>query len=807
MPQDYKHLPIVKETLTNDRRTRQFNPPKPERGNMQAHGQRLGGNLRDAVANARLQQRSDDSRLVLKIRYSGMFDFTKMIRHGVEFVSQEDKNICIVFASEKGLAEFADHLARLGINDDEMTYRAILEALDGIDNWTKEDRQSWAISTFGLPQTNTFKLDIELWPIQYSQHPERARLIGLFDAWLKEAGISYTDKVNLDSLLMYRVEVNEAQANFLLSHQDVRLVDLPPRTGVDFKSLDLDINDVPLTIPSPLDTSPKICILDSGINTNHPLLKSCIGEAVSFIDGESPEDISGHGTAVAGIAAYGDLEACTASGYWQPSAWIFSGKILKHDAQTGEPVFDVKTIEQTLDSAIQYFLQTYGCKIFNLSIGNLNAPYNNRHVRGMAYILDQLSRKHGILFIVSTGNFTGSTSPPVPVNSWREEYPDYLMNSQSVIIDPAPAMNVLTVGSLAKHTATTTAQRYPEINELCPASEDQPSPFTRHGPSVRGALKPEVVATGGNIATLMRRKDEQWKSVPAGLGVLTLNHNFIGKTLLSEMSGTSFAAPYITYLAARLSSEYPDASANMLRAMLVNHATVPVNCISTFDEAWRNQYRKENGWRELPREVCGYGKIDDDVLYRSSDAAVVLMAEESIENNAHQFFELPLPEDFLRSKRSTRELKVSFAYSPPVRTTRIEYLGTRMFFRLVRGNSLSEVQKHFNHDTQDDHEPVNDSVDGDRRSVSTTIRDKGTVQASTWTFKLLQPNTKWFVVVTRNDRDWGNALCEQKEKYSLVVTVTDHENIEATLYADIQLRLQEMARAREQERERTRLSL
>ncbi|WP_438866515.1 S8 family peptidase [Pseudomonas sp. L1(2025)] len=803
MPQDYKHLPISKENLTNDRRTRQFNPPKPERGDIRIHGQKLGVGLRNAIASSRLQPRSDDSRLVLKIRYSGMFDFTKMKKHGVEFVSQEDNNICIVFASEKGLAEFADHLARLGINDDNMSYRSILEALDGIDNWTSEDRKSWAINSFGLPTSERFKLDIELWPIQYPQHPERTRLIDLFDKWLAKNSIGISDKVNLDSLLMYRVDVNLTQANLLLSHQDVRLVDLPPRTGIDFKTLDLDINEIPTSIPPPPNGSPNICILDSGVNTNHPLLKSCIGEAVSFIDGESPEDISGHGTAVAGIAAYGNLEECITSGYWQPSAWILSGKILKHDEHTGEPIFDINTIERTLDTAIQYFAVEYDCKIFNLSIGNLNAPYNNRHVRGMAYILDQLSRKYGILFIVSSGNFSGSENPPIPIKSWREEYPDYLMCVQSTIIDPAPAMNVLTVGSLAKHTATTNAQRYPEINELCPASEDQPSPFTRHGPSVRGALKPEVIAIGGNIATTMRRKDEQWKSIPSGLGVLTLNHNFVGRTLLSEMSGTSFAAPYVTYLAARLATEYPNATANTLRAILINHARIPNSCISTFPESWREQYRKEHGWRELPREVCGYGKIDDDILYRSSDAAVVLMAEETIENNSHQFFELPLPSNFLRSKRSTRELKVSLAFSPPVRTTRIEYLATRMFFRLVRGSSLDDVQKHFNHDIQDDHEPVSDTIDGERRSISTTIRDKGTVQASTWTFKQLQPNTKWFVVVTRNDRDWGTVHCEERESYSLVVTVTDHENMEATLYADIQLRLQEMVR----ERERVRLPL
>ncbi|MCV5949463.1 peptidase S8, partial [Escherichia coli] len=87
---------------------------------------------------------------------------------------------------------------------------------------------------------------------------------------------------------------------------------------------------------------------------------------------------------------------------------------------------------------------------------------DGKHIRGIAYLLDTLSRQYNVLFVVSAGNFAGSDEPPVPQSSWRDEYPDYLLHEASVIIDPAPALNVLTVGSIARHNATHDAQRRPE---------------------------------------------------------------------------------------------------------------------------------------------------------------------------------------------------------------------------------------------------------------------------------------------------------------------------------------------------------
>ena len=785
---NYEHLKIERELLENERRTRKVNIPKHPRGDLRGHGQKLSRDLTESIRFAQSQQTSRPGNFVLKIRYTGLLDITHLNKHGIEFVSQEDNHLCVVFVDETGMTVFEDHLQRLGLDETELTYKQILEAIEGIDNWTSDDRKSWALRRHGLPRSEKFLLDVELWPVAVAHHPERLSTCDAFERWLAHNGIRRTDKVNLDSLVMYRLEVNSSQANLLLNHSDVRLVDLPPKSGIRYSQLNCDINRIPEGIQSPTHQAARVCVLDSGVNTNHPLLAPAIAESADFIGDTDGMDLNGHGTAVAGVALYGDLEACNSTNYWHPELWIFNGRILDENAE-----FDSSSIEKTLIEAVTYFVEEHQCRIFNLSLGNSNAPYDNRHIRGIAYVLDKLARDFNILFVVSAGNFSGSIDPDVPRHSWRDEFPEYLLADESIIIDPAPALNVLTVGSLARHNATFDAQRYPEIGQFAPATENQPSPFTRHGPTIKGAIKPELVAMGGNLASPIRTGNEL-NAVMRGMGVLTCNSRFVGNTLFSEISGTSFAAPYITHLAGRLLNNYPKASANLLRALLVNNANMLSEIESSFPEDMKKSYRSANG-RDAFRDIAGYGAVDEGELFRSSQNAVVLMAEEKIENNSHHFFELPLPDDFLRSQRASREIRVTLSYCPAVRTTRIDYVATKMSFRLVKDQSLESVQRHFNHSTQDETKTRNDDATSNR-DISAELRGKGTVQSSTWRIKQPKPSEKWFVVITRQDRDWGEALSFEQEDYALVVTVTDRENEEAQLYSQISQRIELKARER-----------
>uniref|UniRef100_UPI003AF6D1AA S8 family peptidase n=1 Tax=Thiolapillus sp. TaxID=2017437 RepID=UPI003AF6D1AA len=250
-------------------------------------------------------------------------------------------------------------------------------------------------------------------------------------------------------------------------------------------------------------------------------------------------------THVGGLALYGDFEHSLRDGAFIPTLRLFSGRILDKDNEN-----TTGFVENHIEEAVRYFTTEYNCWVFNLSFGDANKPYLGAHLKGLSVTLDNLSRELGILFVVSAGNHRINDDSPDGL-AWRDNYPDYLLEEAWKIIEPAPALNVLTVGSLARHNQTYSSQRNPmDPAEVPIAQPNQPSPFTRGGHSVDGAIKPEQVAHGGNWAlnTLPRRA--AILGVTAGLGVVSTNLKFAGGNLFSVDIGTSMAAPQVAHLAA-----------------------------------------------------------------------------------------------------------------------------------------------------------------------------------------------------------------------------------------------------------------
>jgi len=171
------------------------------------------------------------------------------------------------------------------------------------------------------------------------------------------------------------------------------------------------------------------------------------------------------------------------------------------------------------------------------------------------------------------------------------------------------------------------------------------------------------------------------------------------------------------------------------------------------------------------------------------------LAEEQIANNQHHIFELPTSENFWQGRRRSREVSVALAYSPEVRTTRLDYRKTRLSFSLVTASSLAEVEQGFQRNR--------DEGIGERntnRWLSNLDRKDGTLQVSRWAFKqALTRQQKVFVVVTRQDSVWSMDA-GTSEPYALSLVMTDRENASALLYAqvnaELQLRAQTQTRIR-----------
>ena len=681
---EYEHLRLPAEPDKTERHRRPVFSKPSVPSDKRAFGAELGGKLQ--VARERLDQDISgyDDRRILKIQLQegeAIPDLEAI--PGIEILSQESKELVITCALSAGLDTLESRLATLA-QEGHVSRRELLFALEDFDRWTPHDRTGAALRMRGYPNTESFMLDAELWPEDRTDR--RREKLESFANWLQQVQIERLDELNQPSLVMVRLRCTRQQAEqLLLNHRDVRTLDLPPRYGVSINSLLTDLQAIEAVQP-PSHSAPVLTVLDSGITGNHPLIKPALVEATGPMDPstdvtDGPEH-PGHGTKVAGVALYGDLETQIQAGRFIPEIRLGSAKVFQ-DSGINTTTF----VENAIERAVEYFVDTHECRLFNISYGDENKVYDGRHLRGLAYTLDRLSRDLGVLFFISTGNHNKYHLPPP--EQVVNRYPDYLLEDTGRLLDPAPALNAIAVGGLAKFEATRQALRSPHTIEDIPiARKDQPSPFTRSGPSINGAIKPDFVEHAGNVTvTRWGRFNDQ------GLGVPTLNSGFADGRYFAEDIGTSFAAPALASKAARLLRKNPVANTHLLRALLGAHARWP--------KASRDLLVPTEKSAEIATllRLVGYGEVDESALHRSSEHCVTLTDQSTIDKDQHRFYALPIPDAFWRGG-GVRTITVAMAYTPAVRTTRLDYRATKLQFWFVMADDRDEVLQAFHRGRQ-----------------------------------------------------------------------------------------------------------
>ena len=771
----YEHLRLEKESPVTDRhRQRGFGAPAP--ADPRGHGNALLRSfraVREVAANEDLG--GFDDRKLLKIRLREgerqLPDFNLI--DGLEIVSQEGHEVVLAFATAAALNLVEERLATLA-RDGRVTRKELLFVIDAFEHWTPEDRKGSALAEQGLPQEGLCTLDVELWPQDLPAR--RQSTMESFTAFAREQGAEILDRVTSPSLLMVRLRCSREAAEQVLRYRDARTVDLPPRWGLAVGTVTADVNRFPQPAQPGAD-APRIAVLDSGLVTGQPLLAPAVGHAQGYVlPHRSPDDADPwHGTSVAGLALYGDIEAAIEGGGFIPSLFVVSGRVFNHDGDD-----QTEFVENAVERAVRDLHVEFGCKVFNLSYGDLNKVYDHGHVRGLAYTLDRLTRELGVLFVVSTGNLTLEALPHDPIAA----FPGYLLEDHARLLDPATALNAVTVGGIARHEATRGQQVRPHLIDDRPiARAGHPFPLTRSGPSINGAIKPDFVEHAGNLAVVQLTG----RTTHRGLGVATTNGGFAGGAAFREEIGTSFAAPAVAHRAAKLLRRVPNASHNLLRALLGAHAGWPSPSVSLL-----NPNDNAEGREKLTRLV-GYGCINDAALEQSLDNVVTLICEEQIGNDRCQFYSVPIPDEFWDGGRRTREVTIALAYSPVVRTTRLDYRMTKLKFSLVLANDLDELSAAFQHN-RDEGMPEH----GTNRSLPGKVRQAGTLQVARWTFRQ-RPRGQVYVVVTRQDATWSD-VDEALEPYALCVSIADRANAQSRLYAQVQAllraRVEQRARAR-----------
>lgn len=651
----------------------------------------------------------------------------------------------------------------------------LFDAILEVREYEPEDRMGKLLREVRLEPGAEYPLDLELW------HPGDDQLarqtLDQVEAFITHQGGKVVDRYVGRSICLARVIVQADMVDQLLQLEPVARLDLPPRPALTVAEVsELSLQDFP-PITSPSTEAPRLCVIDSGVANGHPMLSPALGDSIAVPASIGPPmDEHGHGTQVAGLALYNDISECIRNRQFSPSLWLMSAKVTEiEDEPFGLKIKfpDEKLIPTQMREAIEYFYEEHGCRVFNISLGDERLVYDGGKPSIWAWTFDDIARKLDVIIILSSGNSWPASQNNDPKDTLNG-YPRYLFRTDNRIIEPATAAIPLTVGALAHSEAPRGAGGRDDVSLKAVAQKDMPSPFTRIGPGIGDAVKPELCEYGGNLVFDHRLNRLQDKN--AEVEIVSFYHDHATGRLFSWDKGTSLAAPKVAHYAAQLLSIFPRSSANLIRALLASSASISEVAKGVLSVSGKDEYLK----------VCGYGKPDFNIAGYSFDKRVTLFSENEILGDRFHVYEMPLPGIF-RHTKGKRSVSVTLAFDPPTRHTRKDYLGFTMKFWMVRGRTLKEVVSIFSK-----RKPTEETVKG----ISGTsfecnlepghrIREPGTLQKGIFS-RSRNPDERYgdtYYLVVQCVRNWSY---EEKQQYAVVV-VLEHLGLKATLFERISL--------------------
>jgi hypothetical protein len=754
-------------------RPRHKNMPKfihPARNNVQ-YGELLSEKVEVVIKSfeeeVETQPPEFNPAFIFKVRLEGSVSEEEWRRSNLTVLGDEPDGKIILFSPDQ-LAKFKDRIGAYSEpileNRKSPRYSWIASLTEDMELWGRDKRIGRKLRGVAIDLDTYYYIDVELWV--YGNNEEKQQRLTSLEHFVTQNGGRVTDRYQGNDLCLARAWVSGAILDKLLEIGDVREIDLPPEPALEMPEYyhsRIDDFQTPITPPDP--GSPGICVIDSGLASGHPMLANAIGDAKSFpIKLGSEIDQNGHGTMVSGLALYGNVQACIDGLNFSPKIFLYSARVLNDQNRFDDESLIISQMEQS----IQYFVETYGCRVFNISLADPDLIYANEKPSQWASALDNLAHKYDVVIVVSCGNIPVVTLQGSDAESVRVNYPDYLLQNESRILEPSTAVNVLTVGSICHSDSSFHAGRQ-QGDLIEPIGEvKMPSPFTRSGPGVNGSIKPDVVEYGGNSAWYGSQR--RFMQNDPGLDIVSTNRDFQNR-LFAAMSGTSFSAPRVAHLAGLILKKYPDISANLVRALIANSAEIPEIGLDRFTNA------------EDIQRLYGYGLPNSEKALFSTDNRVLLMAEEVIVTDAIHIYEIPIPEVF-RTTKGERRITICLAYDPPVKHTRKEYIGVNLEFRLIRGCTTEQIFQWYSEQRVNETEPIPDRFNC-KLEPSINKRGGGTLHRAVFRIRrngaLENYPGENFHLIVQSKKGWASKDLYPDQNYAVTITL-EHLGVQLDMY-------------------------
>lgn len=428
-------------------------------------------------------------------------------------------------------------------------------------------------------------------------------------------------------------------------------------------------------------------------------------------------------------------------------------------------------------------------KVINLSIGDPTRQFTH-FMSPLARLLDWLSVKYGVLFVVSAGNHSTSISLGVSLGEFKAFQPDELEAAtikalyrdawQRKLLSPAETINGISVGAVHFDEAQVVNQG----DRIEPFGHPLPSPVSAFGSGYRRAIKPDMIFCGGR--QWYRRKYAQstepviidpvvFRSAPGNK--VASPGSIAGK--LEETSyccGTSNSTALISRAAGIcydslqqiFSEQAPDINPKnyevpLLKAMLI-HGCSWGDIGSLLSGVLRSP-KNSHHLKDIISQWIGYGvPMLDCVLDCTEQRATVLGFGELSDDKAH-IFRLPLPPS-LGAQRVWRRLTVTLAWLSPILANTQKYRNARLWFEID-----------------------NDILTLTRRNADWQAVRRGTVQHEIFEGKKAQPFIEGDMLEIKVNCSKDAGELQSPVAYGLAVSLEVAENVNIAVYDEIRTRI------------------